>query len=591
MKQKLLALLCLAGSVLPFSNTNAQDDQCGFYNKLHYHWWDGNDHSVWTKDMISCDKPGEVVILGSFEQNGWMNSDEYFLKRLDPNGNIVWERYFGKYLDYLHLDLRKLILTDDKGYIAVGYCNSQETAADNPIAIRFDNGGNILWSKVFYSNTQGLFYLSQSFNGVDVEKVQDADGEESYMMFLAGHPDNPSPNNQDAVMNIVRFDINGNQIWNKKYNDLNPPGYLVQDLAQTITYVPQSDAGSYYFLSGIKVEVPLGFQYSMFQMGIDKDGNVVQPYRNMFVPNYPFNIDAIFNNNTNEIAVTYTHGNSPYFNMPSQVGFMALDPNMNINTVRFYGTQGGNEHYSSRIMATSDNSYVITSFLQDQQKNLSLLKIQTDGTPVWWHRYNILRWGITDNIPLAVTNCEDGSEHYALSGTVDAMLMSGTYYALRAISTDQNGKVCGYEENKIVYEAYWPDITGFEYKDTDHEGDEYVEMYAFDPKVGVKDCEWGNPQYKSSGIGQIKGNTPISVYPTLVTADAVTVDVTLEEAGAVTVRLYAVTGALINEQTMNAASGNSKLTVDMSAVAPGSYVLHVEHSNGRQTSRTRLQRL
>ena len=139
--------------------------------------FDANDQLQWQKtyggtaddrgyDIIQTSDGGYAILGYSFSNDGdtSVNSglQDYWLVKLDSNGNISWEKSFG----YQGTDTGiSVIETNNQGYLITGVLdvtasggegNSQRTAnrhaGGDYWALKLDNSGNLEWSRYFGGN-------------------------------------------------------------------------------------------------------------------------------------------------------------------------------------------------------------------------------------------------------------------------------------------------------------------------------------------------------------------------------------------------------------------------------------------------------
>lgn len=162
---------------------------------------------------------GSIAVGYSNSQDGDLTglnkgSWDAIIVSYDSQGNVLWNKNFGgSYTDYFwDID------TTADGYIVVGQSSStnQDLAGLNKgnfdaIIVKYDLEGNVIWNKNFGGNNIDRFY-----NVVAVEDGYVAIG-------------NSASNDQDVSrMNygmqdgiIVKYDLEGNVVWNKNYGSTN----------------------------------------------------------------------------------------------------------------------------------------------------------------------------------------------------------------------------------------------------------------------------------------------------------------------------------------------------------------------------------
>ena len=193
--------------------------------------------------------------------NKTLNVNDYWLLKLDANGNIEWQRTYGGSGDDRG---QKVVQTRDGGYAITGFAQSadgdgsrNEGFHDNWI-VRLDSSGNILWEKSF------------GFSGHDhsYDIVETADGG----FFFSGFLDVTSSNgdggglsafNSNAAHGVGEFwgtklDANGEIEWRRFFGGSNNDrsfgvitafdgGYILTGASESNDFDISNNKGSYDF--------------------------------------------------------------------------------------------------------------------------------------------------------------------------------------------------------------------------------------------------------------------------------------------------------------------------------------------------------
>jgi hypothetical protein len=139
-------------------------------------------------DMIAAGIIGPLV-----------GNTDALIMRADRMGNVLWaKRIGGTGSDHF----KKVRQTADGGFIAVGQTNSFAQNSGSILLVKFDQAGNIVWSKALGT---GSVLTDKKF-----DVIQTSDG--GYA--LTGEH-SPQPLNELVV---IRTDINGTLLWEKNYN-------------------------------------------------------------------------------------------------------------------------------------------------------------------------------------------------------------------------------------------------------------------------------------------------------------------------------------------------------------------------------------
>ncbi len=103
----------------------------------------GSDRDV--ARAVAVTKSGDVIVVGETSSFGMGYSDFWVLK-LDGNGNIIWQKTYGKNGP----DVAKAVALAENGDIIVGGTSSSFGAGDQDFWIlRLDSRGNVKWQKTY----------------------------------------------------------------------------------------------------------------------------------------------------------------------------------------------------------------------------------------------------------------------------------------------------------------------------------------------------------------------------------------------------------------------------------------------------------
>jgi hypothetical protein len=135
---------------------------------------------------------------------------EYWGIKLNAGGDIQWRRYFGGTNNDRSY---AVIQTQDGGYIQTGHSESDDFDIENPI------GSYDIW--VVKTFADGVLDWEKSFGGSSIEIAFDVIETEDNNFMLVGDTrssdrdvSNPRGN---ADIWIIKFDVEGNLIWEKTY--------------------------------------------------------------------------------------------------------------------------------------------------------------------------------------------------------------------------------------------------------------------------------------------------------------------------------------------------------------------------------------
>ncbi len=162
---------------------------------------------------------GYVAIGSSWSNNGdlqGMNKGGWdgIIVKFNETGDIIWNTNFGGSSSDYFLDIER---TDD-GYIVVGYSpsNNGDLAGNNKggndaVIVKFDNNGEVIWNRNFGGSGDDRFHGVTKTN----------DGYIAVGRSRSNNGDLVGMNNGDWDAIIVKYDFEGNLVWNKNYGGSN----------------------------------------------------------------------------------------------------------------------------------------------------------------------------------------------------------------------------------------------------------------------------------------------------------------------------------------------------------------------------------
>lgn len=155
-------------------------------------------------------------LLGGYSQGSYERQDDYWVIKIDADGNILWDKYLGGTgNEYLNA----MAATSDGGYIVGGYSNSgisgdktepEIAPGENDYwVVKLDANGNKLWDKTFGGTSTetlaailptsdgGYLIGGNSYSGISGNKTADSKG--------------------DTDCWVIKTDANGNKLWDKTF--------------------------------------------------------------------------------------------------------------------------------------------------------------------------------------------------------------------------------------------------------------------------------------------------------------------------------------------------------------------------------------
>lgn len=222
----------------------------------------GNEAAV--DNLKSSD--GNIVIFGQNCTQGIPIQDcNYFLMKLDSNLNVLWTNSYTYGSTYFE-NPTAFVETEDKGFLLFGYTGkyiSQNDLIRNWYLVKTDSVGNKQWQKIYNLNDfqsgfgitkalDGNYLLSGSVETIITGGVKETQGwlmkisptgdkiwEKIYgserrdyfrqaivnvdsSIVVMGYQTSERLTVNDADAWLVKFDKNGNKIWDRFYNNYSP---------------------------------------------------------------------------------------------------------------------------------------------------------------------------------------------------------------------------------------------------------------------------------------------------------------------------------------------------------------------------------
>jgi len=177
-------------------------------NKLWDHTYRGSKDDVANSLIQTSD--GGYALAGDTGSKG-AGKDDFWLLRLDKQGNKLWDRTYGG-SDYD--GAYSLIQTSDGGYALAGDTRSKGAGKDDLWLLRLDKQGNKLWDRTYGGSGFDRAY----------SLIQTSDG--GYA--LAGCTQSYGAGKDDFW--LLKLDSRGNKVWDKTYggSDYDSASSLIQ---------------------------------------------------------------------------------------------------------------------------------------------------------------------------------------------------------------------------------------------------------------------------------------------------------------------------------------------------------------------------
>jgi len=305
---------------------------------------------------------GDGFLIGGISKSGSGNhksaphygEDDYWIVRIDAQGNRLWDKSYGGLDDDL---LICMIPTSDGGYLLGGRSNSSmgnhksEDALFKDFTdiwiIKIDAQGNKLWDKTFggssddsivgmIETTDGGFILAAG----SMDEMYDSDFENDSLLF-----DKSELGRGSSDFWVIRIDSNGNKLWDKIYGS-NRSEWVS-------SFIPTNDGN--YLLVG----------HSSSDAGFEKSENNIA-------------------GTTGNLLLSYDYW------------VLKIDPQGNKiwdNTIGGYGEDAPHDMVSTLDGGFLIGGYSFSEYGADKSENSKghddywLVKIDSNGTKIWDRTY------------------------------------------------------------------------------------------------------------------------------------------------------------------------------------------------------------
>jgi len=318
---------------------------------------DSSGNEVWQKRIggtgsdngtgIAVDSSGNVYLSGGQESDGYNDSWDYGVIKLDTNGNILWQKRIGG----LYADVGNAIAVDSSGNV---YVNGYATPTSNNNVygvVKFDTNGNLLWkqmiggsgtdqgwgiavddnenvylngmqsSDVFGQYDYGVIKLNQygtatwrlKIGGFLVDNGKAIAVDSSGNVYLNGYQKSYVYGEYDY--GVVKLDSSGNLLWQKKIGGVN------YDSGNSIAVDNNGDV----YVNGSIVYDSTYHDYGVIKMKSDQESDM------------NFSIAGAPNLTVSQLSVIVADMNLSISDMSLSIG----DMNLSIDDIDISGDAGG----------------------------------------------------------------------------------------------------------------------------------------------------------------------------------------------------------------------------------------------------------
>ena len=346
-------------------------------------------------DLEITDDNG-FIIGGS--TSSFSNQDMYLIK-LDSTGTLAWSKVYhsNNFIDRIH-DIKQ---TSDGGYYLVGYIEGGFGFLDHSI-LKVDPQGNLIWAK--------------NFGGIEADELRGISLTSDGGALVSGYNASFGAGLKDV--NAIKFDSNGNVLWAKTYGtiweDFNSANIIASD-------------GDYVFAGAL--DISGGYDIRPTLTKSDTAGNILwSKYYSGFNDDWLRDLIEAPDGGYFIVGETRSYG----LGGSEDIYLIKTTINGDVEWAKAYG--GISNESGRSIELTSDNKIIIAGFTSSfgfGGYDAFLMKLNLDGTLVWFHTYG----GYTDDYANSVKETNDLG--YALTGRRSTNTFGSDDVYL--IKTDQDG--------------------------------------------------------------------------------------------------------------------------------------------------------
>jgi hypothetical protein len=88
-------------------------------------------------------RDGGFILVGDTD----LNTNDYYVVRVDADGDVIWEGIYG---DEGYQTAQDVCETKDGGYAVIGYTLTEGPDFQNPWLLKLDSLGNVMWSRAYH---------------------------------------------------------------------------------------------------------------------------------------------------------------------------------------------------------------------------------------------------------------------------------------------------------------------------------------------------------------------------------------------------------------------------------------------------------
>lgn len=282
-----------------------------------------SDSMLYPIQIVLC-RNDEFAIAAIYDRTGEINERDFCIIRFDDSGNIKWSKlYGGDDFD----DPRSLVSLPDNGFVGLGYTNSFGSSSDI-FLFKLDSAGNYVWSKEF--GDQNIDEWSSELKVL-------TDG--SIIVF--GQSDINS-------IAIAKFESGGNVIWSR----------LFEFTTQIIPWSMDVSYDKAIFVLGVWAETMLPNTISPFLIKFDSTGNLL--WHKHYLSNDFYGAGSSKVKATRDLGAIINLSIQALISNSSNAGLLKVDKDGEVQWAKAYSIHQG--EYPRDLITTSDGGYAVSGF-------------------------------------------------------------------------------------------------------------------------------------------------------------------------------------------------------------------------------------
>ena len=156
---------------------------------------------------IIGDTEGNAVIMSVINEDG---NEDIRVRKMNPEGHILWERTYGTSSDDV---ANTIIQTSDGNHLIGGFTHDSLNRDDEDFyLLKLDKDGNVLWEKIFGNDdpSRNLISLDQ------IDNLYEGEDGTLYLAILAQNLNR----NGDFGPGVIAIDSQGEELWQQAYFQL-----------------------------------------------------------------------------------------------------------------------------------------------------------------------------------------------------------------------------------------------------------------------------------------------------------------------------------------------------------------------------------